>query len=143
MSKPMVKLIALDRMRYGTRRLLAGDEFEAKPSEAKIWVLLKKAKEAPLRPPVPLAPPPAALTRRVPRPAAETPPPPPPPAAVVEADLAAPAEPQPEPPTDEAPETAADADLAATREEYQIKVGKRPFHGWDVEELRRRISEAE
>lgn len=141
MPRPMQKMIAIDRMRYGTRRLLPGDEFECKPAEARIWVAIKKAKEAPLRPPVPLAPPPAALTRRVPRPAAETLPPPPPP--VVEADPAH-AESQPETPTaDEAPETIADADLAATREEYQTKLGKRPFHGWDAAELRRRIAEAE
>jgi hypothetical protein len=125
MSKPMVKLIALDRMRYRTRRLLAGDEFEAKPSEAKIWVLLKKAKEAPLRPPAPLARPPAALVRKV--------------AAPKPVEAPAPAEAAAETPTPATP----DADLAATREEYQTKLGKRPFHGWDVEELRRRISEAE
>lgn len=130
MSKPMVKLVALDRMRYKTRRLLPGDDFECKPAEAKIWVLLKKAKEAPKRPPVPLAPPPAALTRRVPR-HVETPTPPSGPS------------PEPAPGAEEAHVEAASDELAATREEYQTKLGKRPFHGWDVEELRRRISEAE
>lgn len=121
---PKVKMVALDRMRYGTRRLLAGDTFEAPAAEAKVWMLLKKAKEAPARPPAALAKPPAALVKKVPKKNEE-----------------------PQPPVVAEPEVAAvieEADtLAATREEYQVKLGKRPYHGWDVEELRRRISEAE
>lgn len=34
-------------------------------------------------------------------------------------------------------------ELTAAREEYQAKVGKRPFFGWAVAELRRRIAEAD
>lgn len=121
---PKVKMVALDRMRYGTRRLLAGDTFEAPAAEARVWTALKKAKEAPLRPPAALSKPPAALVKKVPKKNEE-------PQPVAE---------QP----DEVAAVIAEADtLAATREEYQVKLGKRPFHGWDVEELRRRISEAE
>lgn len=32
-------------------------------------------------------------------------------------------------------------DLAAARAEYTEKMGKRPFHGWDVETLRKKIAE--
>ena len=39
----MVKLIANRRMRYGTRRLQAGDLFEARPKDARILVLLNRA----------------------------------------------------------------------------------------------------
>lgn len=33
-------------------------------------------------------------------------------------------------------------DLGALRDQYQDAVGKRPYHGWDAAELRRRIAEA-
>lgn len=39
--------------------------------------------------------------------------------------------------TEEAPD-----ELAALRAEYQEAVGKRPFHGWDADQLREKISEA-
>lgn len=35
------------------------------------------------------------------------------------------------------------ADLGELREKYFDVIGKRPFHGWDEEELQRRIDEAE
>lgn len=33
-------------------------------------------------------------------------------------------------------------DLADLRAQYQEIIGKRPYHGWDAEELQRRIDEA-
>lgn len=33
-------------------------------------------------------------------------------------------------------------DLSDLRAQYQEIIGKRPFHGWDAEELQRRIDEA-
>ncbi|MFH5773584.1 hypothetical protein ACHFJ0_04980 [Paracoccus sp. NGMCC 1.201697] len=33
-------------------------------------------------------------------------------------------------------------DLAALREEYQTKIGKRPFNGWGADTLRKKIAEA-
>ena len=39
-----------------------------------------------------------------------------------------------------APASDADA-LKALRDEYQQKMGKRPFHGWDADELRERIAQ--
>lgn len=40
------------------------------------------------------------------------------------------------------PAPAAD-DLTALREQYQAVVGKKPYHGWDADELRKRIAEAQ
>ena len=37
---------------------------------------------------------------------------------------------------------AADEDLTALRREYQEKLGKRAFAGWDAAELRKRMAEA-
>lgn len=33
-------------------------------------------------------------------------------------------------------------ELSALRSEYQEKVGKRPFHGWDAETLKAKIADA-
>lgn len=110
-QRPMKQLVAVKRMSYAKRRLEPGDTFEATPSDAKIWILLGKARPRAET----LQPPPQRLVRKVIHTVADEIPPP----AVVENPL------------------------ALARDEYQLKLGKRPFHGWDVEELRRRISEAE
>jgi hypothetical protein len=34
------------------------------------------------------------------------------------------------------------SDIAAFRAEYEARFGKRPFMGWDADELRKRIAEA-
>ena len=34
-------------------------------------------------------------------------------------------------------------DLSALRDQYQAVVGKKPYHGWDADELRKRIAEAD
>jgi hypothetical protein len=99
----MPKLIATKSFLYNTRRLLAGDEFEpVKPVHGRLLIAAKKARE--VRTPGKVAPPPAALAKKV------------------------------------AP--AADDEIAAARAEYQEKVGKRPFMGWDVETLRAKMAEA-
>lgn len=46
---------------------------------------------------------------------------------------------QAELPADPAPGT---DDLTALREQYQAAVGKKPYHGWDADELRKRIADA-
>lgn len=45
-------------------------------------------------------------------------------------------------PTDlpESPAASAAPDLAAARREYEETVGRRPYHGWDVAELRSRAN---
>lgn len=55
----------------------------------------------------------------------------------------------PEPPTAAAPKEATpapapagDDDIAKAREEYQRRVGKRPFNGWDAKTLRQKMNEA-
>lgn len=34
-------------------------------------------------------------------------------------------------------------DLSALRDQYQAVVGKKPYHGWDADEMRKRIAEAD
>lgn len=38
--------------------------------------------------------------------------------------------------------TASQDELAAVRKEYEAVVGRRPFHGWDADELRKRMAAA-
>lgn len=45
-------------------------------------------------------------------------------------------------PVEAEPATAVD-ELAELRAQYQSLVGKRPYHGWDADELRKRIDEAQ
>lgn len=40
-----LNMVATKPMRYGTRRLVAGDTFECEPRHAKLFVTLKRAKE--------------------------------------------------------------------------------------------------
>jgi len=93
MSDAKTNLIATKSLRYGTRRLMADDGFQARPRDARLLVAIGKARYA------------------------------------TEDAKAA----------DEAPVD----DLAALRAEYQTKVGKKPYMGWDVATLRTKITEAE
>lgn len=56
-------LIALKPMRYGTRRLMAGDAFEAREPYAGILVAIKKARHA--RAVGSIAPPPVDVSRKI------------------------------------------------------------------------------
>jgi len=49
---------------------------------------------------------------------------------------------QPQPVVVEPATPAPDEALTALRAEYQEVVGKRPFHGWDADTLREKITEA-
>lgn len=51
------------------------------------------------------------------------------------ADVAAPA-------SESAPKAEVGEDLADLRAQYQEIVGKKPYHGWGADELRKRIDEA-
>lgn len=100
-------LKALRDMRYGTRRLKAGEEFEASGQHAKVLVAVGRAAVVAVTPAKPLM---ESFTQRV---------------------------------TAAKAYDASEADeLAAARAEYQEKVGRRPFHGWDAAELRKRIADA-
>lgn len=61
----MKSMVATGKMKYRTRRLLAGDEFEAKKRDARVLIAAKLAKPATKREPVTIAPPPAALRHKV------------------------------------------------------------------------------
>lgn len=43
MKNDLVKLVATGKLKYGKRHLVAGDEFEAKPRDAKLLQALGKA----------------------------------------------------------------------------------------------------
>jgi len=59
----LVDLIAIKSMTYATRRLLPGDPFQAKPTDARILVGIKKARED--RQPGTIAPPPPLVTKQI------------------------------------------------------------------------------
>lgn len=116
MTQKMRKLIASrDGMKYGTRRLKAGDTFDATPAHARLLTSIKRAEYVnPVRDPVTLPPIPDALKTRA---------------------LAGNFRSQPK-----VAETATSDDLTALRDEYQTKIGRRPYMGWDAATLRGKIA---
>lgn len=100
---------------YNNRMMQPGETFQArKPIDERLLLATKRAVIA--RPEVDLPPPPAALLAQLDHDHNGKP-----------GGSAAPDH------TDE---------IKALREEYQEKLGKRPFLGWNAEELRRRIAAA-
>ncbi len=88
------KMIASVSLSYGTRRLVAGDEFMAPRRDARILAALGRARLADvLEPQYPPVPEPAALEM--------------------------------------------------LRAEYERKLGKRAYHGWDEDTLREKIADAQ
>jgi hypothetical protein len=112
MRVPMVAISKIP-FTYGTRRLRAGDTFEA-DNDGHCALLTRRglAIDPNSRDRVPLAPPPPAFTAAL--------------------DAAA----RPEAPAD-------DGRLPALRKAYAEALGKRPFPGWGAEELERRIAAAQ
>jgi hypothetical protein len=98
----MVRLIATKSMSYNTRRLMPGDEFDAKDRDARILVGIAKARR--VREPGEVPSPPESLTQKA---------------------------------------SGGSDDLSALRAEYQEKMGKRPFNGWDAETLNAKMAEAD
>jgi hypothetical protein len=60
----MKQLIAIRRLRYGTRHLQVGDRFEARDSDARLLMRMKRAVE-PARAPVDIAPMPATVEAKL------------------------------------------------------------------------------
>lgn len=114
------KMIARVDMRYGTRRLKAGDVFQARQGHAKYFSLKKRAdyvdegREKALLPPIP-----ETLRNR---------------AMAGKFDHDGDGKPGGSPKVDNTDE------VRALRAEYTEKMGKRPFSGWDADELRRRMA---
>jgi hypothetical protein len=147
-----MKLTALKEIRYNTRRLLPGDEFEATPAHGRLLIAIKKAAD-PLKREVGRVAKPkasvlqkasAAVTRSVsPQPSGAE-------GAVLPATLGPagddksmpPAEPVPEGSTTPAALHPPGETLETLRAEYQALVGKKPFNGWDVETLQMKIAAA-
>ncbi len=111
----MVKLRAAKDMKYGTRRLRAGDEFDAPNKDAKLLIAIKQAHE--MRPPAAVRP------------------------AIADADADADAEKIAAAATPATPATPAD-ELAEARAAYREAFGKAPYHTWDVATLRQKIAAA-
>lgn len=119
-------LIANRKMTYATRRLKAGDEFMASVKDANLLVRIGKASEVP-----------TALAGS----SFKVPPPPPKPVAQP-VEVAAVTSSETPPVVHQAAATSDRGDaLTVARAEYEDVVGKRAFHGWDEQELRRRIAE--
>lgn len=107
-----VKLEALKRQSYNTRRLEAGDVFEADRKFARVLIAQKRARE---------------FSGEVARPAPEPEP------APADNDRAS------EAGSEESPAEPA-SEINELRTEYERVVGKRPFNGWDAATLRERMA---
>ena len=123
-SEPMTATKAL---RYNTRHLVAGEGFMASPKDVRVLEAIGKAKRG--RPAADVPEIPETLRNTV----AST----------------APATTEAAHPLDHDGDGApggsikqADPDIGAVRAEYQTKTGKRPFPGWDIAQLRRRMGDA-
>ena len=118
--KTVVPMIATKRMSYNHRMLRPGDGFSAPPRIARAFELIGKAK--PGRVPGALPPLPPTLAKGAKRDPFDH-----------DNDGAPGGSTKPEGDREE---------INALRAEYKDTLGKRPFPGWDADELRRRIAEA-
>lgn len=118
-SKEMVTIEATKRLRYRTRMIVPGEAFQATPGDARLLIAVKKAKTA---------------DRVVGEIAA-------PPKGVADKFKAFDPDGNGDPGGSSKP--APDPELPALRAEYTEKLGRRPFPGWDADELRRRMAEAD
>lgn len=120
-----MRLRAVKPLTYATRRLVAGDVFETvRDRDARVLLATRKVEA--VRAEVPVPPPPPEVKAKI--------------EAAVAPDLSAPV-----------PAEFVDAmrpeaivavnELAAARAAYESALGKKPFHGWDVETLRKKIAE--
>lgn len=128
-----IQMVARRDMRYGTRRLKAGDPFEATRADARILTAVKRADPyvrltaeipsipAKLKAAVTVPP----LTEGLVRKGGQN----------GESQITE----RPDPPG--AMTSAPGTDVAGLRAEYQAKFGKKPFHGWDAETLKAKIAE--
>lgn len=111
-----IQMVARRDMRYGTRRLKAGDSFEATRADARILTAVKRA-EPYVRPTADIPAIPEKLKARAAASVTQAPVPP----AIQD-------------------QTESD-DRAPLRAEYQAKFGKKPFHGWDADTLKAKLAE--
>lgn len=117
-----MKLVALRSFVYASRHLIPGDDFDTKSErDAKVLVGARKARLE--RAPVDLPPPPPAVAEQIKQAF-------PPAAAPAPAETSAPGA------------TDATDDLKSLRAEYESVIGKKPFGGWNAEQLRAKITEA-
>lgn len=122
----MVDMIATKGLKYGTRRLIAGDAFEARHErDARLLIGIGKARYATRD----------AVAFNAPKPAPVAP------VAVPATAVAS------DDPVDTATAPLAEAaesdERPALRDEYEVKLGKKPFPGWSAETLREKIAAAD
>ncbi len=135
-------LIATKPHTYGTRHLEAGEGYEASAKHAKLLVAIKKSRYDENRGGDALAAPPQDLVEKIKTRATQGRSTPPGEIAKSEPPAAPPPEPMNQGASTDPAEGAA-ADLAAVRAEYSEKMGKRPFNGWDINELRAKMAGAQ
>lgn len=131
----MVTMTATKMLSYANRRLQPGDDFEIK-SLRDMKVLLASRKATLKREEGAVSAPPPELAEKIVAVTGTNPPPP----NVETTDLR---------PADPPPSVAAsgdvgdkDGDLAAVREKYEKKMGRRPYSGWDVAALREKMEQS-
>lgn len=129
-------LRALKDFRYGTRRLKAGDYFEAGTQHRRVLIAMKRAEELPGgRLPADVPPMPARLKRRARNQArSDVPAGSPPPDPFDHDNDGNPGGSAAPPDSDE---------LRGLRSLYTEIMGKRPFPGWDVATLRAKLEAAD
>lgn len=121
----MTQMTATKMLSYDNRRLVPGEDFVARSHrDMKVLLATRKAKVKRLAGEV--SAPPEALTAKI-----EV-------MVVPPNDLNPPLT----PPNDLNPPQPPAYDLAAARAEYEAKLGKRPYYGWDIEQLREKIAAA-
>lgn len=121
----MVKMTATKMLTYANRRLVPGEDFEAKTHrDMKVLLATRKAKVK--REEVEVPPPPPEVAQRI--------------AEVTAPDL----QPADVPPSVAASGNESDGagDIVALRAEYERVLGKRPFYGWDAATLRDKMAAA-
>jgi hypothetical protein len=135
----MKLLIAKRTMKYATRRLSAGDTFEAKDRDANVLTRIGRAEYAPIeRKPAKLPPMPESLRDRAMA------------GKVRDPDGKPPSEAAPRDPLDQdgdghkggSPKPEPSEDLSDLRARYTEATGKRPFGGWGADMLRAKIADA-
>ncbi len=130
-----MKLRAVKALKYQTRRLLPGDEFEAASNrDARLLLAIKKAEK--VREPADVPPPSPVVAAKIAASVAPATLATPPASAASVGAMSTAAIPAA---TQQAP---ADRDLAAARADYEKALGRKPYHGWDIAMLRSRIATA-
>jgi hypothetical protein len=129
----MAMMTATKMLTYNNRRLVPGEDFEAKSHrDMKVLLATRKAKVKREEAEVPV--PPAAIAAKI---ADATDP-----GRPVPSHGSGPGDPAPELRPADLPPVVVEGELAIVRAEYEAKIGKRPYWNWSVAELREKMDQA-